>query len=72
MTSKEAKKPVIKGIVVEALPATTFKVKLEDGKEILAYLSGRMRMHYIKIMPGDYVLLELSPDGGRGRITRRL
>lgn len=72
MTNNEANKSVVKGIVTEALPATTFKVELEDGKEILAYLSGRMRMHYIKIMPGDYVLLELSPDGGRGRITRRL
>jgi len=61
-----------KGRVVENLPATNFKVELESGKTIIAYLSGKMRMHYIKIMPGDVVLLELSPDGERGRIIRRL
>ncbi len=66
------KKPLIKGRVIEALPATTFKVQLEKGEEILAYLSGKMRLNYIKILPGDFVLLELSPDGKRGRITRRL
>jgi len=47
-------------------------VKLENGEEILAYLSGKMRMHYIKILPGDTVTLELSPDGARGRIVRRM
>ncbi len=72
MSGKESKKPIIKGIVVEALPATTFKIRLENGEEILAYLSGKMRLYYIKIMPGDSVLLELSPDGKRGRIVRRL
>lgn len=71
MVFKEDKKP-IKGIVVEALPATTFKVKAESGEEILAYLAGKMRLHYIKILPGDHVLVELSPDGKRGRIVRRL
>lgn len=72
MSERDSKKPVIRGMVIEALPATTFKVRLENGEEILAYLSGRMRMNYIKIMPGDRVFLELSPDGKRGRITRRL
>ncbi|MDI6717645.1 MAG: translation initiation factor IF-1 [Patescibacteria group bacterium] len=71
MSPKEFKQ-LFKGMVTESLPATTFRVKLESGEEILAYLSGKMRMHYIKIMPGDNVLLELSPDGKRGRITRRL
>ncbi|MBI5401231.1 translation initiation factor IF-1 [Candidatus Wolfebacteria bacterium] len=70
--SKELKKPVVKGMVIEALPATTFKVKLESGEEIIAYLSGKMRLNYIKILPSDRVLLELSPDGKRGRIIRRL
>lgn len=72
MGFKDSKKPTVKGIVIEALPATTFKIKLESGEEIIAYLAGRMRMNYIKILPGDTVLLELSPDGNRGRITRRL
>lgn len=72
MLREEKNKPVIRGLVTEALPATNFKVKIENGEEVLAYLSGKMRMHYIKIMPGDMVLLELSPDGKRGRITRRL
>ena len=60
------------GQVIEALPNTTFKVVLGDGTEILAYLSGKMRLHYIKVMIGDRVSLELSPDGKRGRIVRRL
>ena len=60
------------GQVTEALPNTTFKVVLDNGTEILAYLSGKMRLHYIKVMIGDRVSLELSPDGKRGRIIRRL
>ena len=59
------------GVVIEALPDTTFKVQLEDGKEVLAYLAGKMRMNYIKVMIGDRVTLELSPDGKRGRIIYR-
>ena len=69
---KDQDKPLARGIVVESVPATTFRVKLENGEEILAYLSGKMRMHYIKILPGDTVTLELSPDGARGRIVRRM
>lgn len=69
---KEQKKELVRGLVIEALPATTFKVKLESGGEIIAYLSGKMRLNYIKILMGDRVLLELSPDGKRGRITRRM
>lgn len=72
MPANDSKKPVFKGIVIEALPATTFKIKLESGEEVIAYLSGKMRLYYIKILPGDTVLLELSPDGKRGRIVRRL
>lgn len=60
------------GQVVEALPGATFKIALGDGREVLAYLSGKMRLHYIKVMLGDRVALELSPDGKRGRIVRRL
>jgi len=70
MTSKNQERII--GEVYEALPATNFRVRLEDGRAVLAYLSGKMRMYYIKILPGDKVLLELSPDGARGRIVRRL
>lgn len=60
------------GIVIETLPNTNFKVKLDDNREVMAYLSGKMRLHYIKVIIGDRVLLELSSDGLRGRIIRRL
>jgi len=69
--SNSENKAVMKGRVIENLPATNFKVELENGNTIIAYLSGKMRMNHIKIMPGDMVLLELSPDGERGRIIRR-
>ena len=60
------------GTVVEILPNATFKVELEGGHRILAHISGKMRMHYIKINPGDKVSVELSPyDLGRGRIIYR-
>ncbi|MBN2460065.1 MAG: translation initiation factor IF-1 [Candidatus Cloacimonetes bacterium] len=62
----------VEGIVKEALPNTTFRVELENGHEILAHSSGKMRMHYIRILPGDKVKVELSPyDLNRGRITYR-
>ena len=60
------------GIVVEALPSTNFRVRLTDGREILAHLSGKLRMYRIKILPGDRVTVELSPyDENRGRIVYR-
>ena len=62
----------IEGTVVEALPNTNFKVELENGHQILAHISGKLRMNYIKILPGDKVKVELSPyDLTRGRITWR-
>ena len=62
----------VEGIVKEALPNTSFKVELENGHEILAHSSGKMRMHYIRILPGDKVKIELSPyDLTRGRIVYR-
>jgi len=62
----------VEGVVKESLPNTTFKVELENGHEILAHSSGKMRMHYIKILPGDKVKVELSPyDLNRGRIVYR-
>lgn len=69
-----AKEDVIEleGEVLEALPNAMFKVRLENGHEILAHISGKMRMHYIKILPGDKVTVELSVyDLNRGRITFR-
>jgi translation initiation factor IF-1 len=68
----QEEKPKLTGTVTEALPNTSFRVRLDDGREILTYLSGKMRLHYIKVMLGDKVSLELSPDGSRGRIIRRL
>ena len=71
---KMAKEDVIEleGTVVEALPNTNFKVELENGHQILAHISGKLRMNYIKILPGDKVKVELSPyDLTRGRITWR-
>ena len=60
------------GEVVEALPSTMFKVKLESGQDVLAKISGKMRKNYIRILPGDKVKIELSPyDLTRGRITYR-
>ena len=64
-------KPKKDGTVVETLPDTKFRVRLDDGQEILAYLSGKMRLHYIKVMIGDRVTMEMSPDGDKGRITYR-
>ena len=62
----------VEGTVVEALPNTNFKVKLENGHEVLAHISGKLRMNYIKILPGDKVKVGLSPyDLTRGRITWR-
>jgi translation initiation factor IF-1 len=62
----------VEGVVKEALPNTSFRVVLENGHEILAHSSGKMRMNYIRILPGDKVKIELSPyDLNRGRITYR-
>ena len=61
------------GTVLEALPSLDFKVKLEDGKEMIAHLAGKLRIHRIKILPGDKVTVEVSPyDENRGRIVYRL
>jgi translation initiation factor IF-1 len=63
----------MQGEVLELMPAATFKVKLDTGHEILAHLSGKMRMHRIRILPGDRVRLEISPyDLSKGRIVFRL
>ena len=62
----------VDGTILEALPNAPFRVELENGHEVLAHISGKMRMHYIKILPGDRVSLEMSPyDLSKGRITYR-
>ena len=72
MGKKKEDKIEMEGTVFEALPGTQFRVRLENGHEILAYLSGKMRKYYIRILLGDRVTLEMSPyDLSRGRITYR-
>jgi translation initiation factor IF-1 len=62
----------VEGVVSELLPNTMFRVKLENGHEILAHISGKMRLHFIRILPGDKVVVEMSPyDLSKGRITYR-
>jgi len=71
MPKKEAIE--VEGIVVEALPNAMFRVELPNGHRVLAHISGKIRVHYIRVLPGDKVLIELSPyDLSRGRITYRL
>ncbi len=80
MNTKNEKEPIdskdfleMRGEVLELMPAGTFKVLLENGHEIMAHLSGRMRMHKIRILPGDQVKLQISPyDLTKGRIVYRL
>ncbi len=62
----------VEGTVIEALPNANFRVELPNGHKVLAHISGKMRVHYIRILPGDRVLVELSPyDLSRGRVTYR-
>jgi translation initiation factor IF-1 len=71
MPKKEAIE--VEGVVLEALPNAMFRVELPNAHHVLAHISGKIRMHYIRILPGDKVLIELSPyDLTRGRITYRL
>lgn len=71
--SKEKEIIKLQGLVKETLPNTTFRVELENGHEILAHISGRMRVNYIRLLPGDGVMVEMSPyDLTKGRIVKRL
>ncbi|MEK7563990.1 MAG: translation initiation factor IF-1 [Patescibacteria group bacterium] len=73
--NKNEKLETVRGVVTEALPSTLFRVEIKekegDAKEILAYLSGKMRMHRIKVLIGDSVEVVLDPYGGKGRIVKR-
>jgi translation initiation factor IF-1 len=63
----------VEGEVIETLPSTTFRVKLDNGHEVLGHISGKMRVHYIRLLPGDRVIVEMSPyDLSKGRIVQRL
>jgi translation initiation factor IF-1 len=71
MPKKEAIE--VEGVVLEPLPNAMFRVELSNGHRVLAHISGKIRLHYIRVLPGDRVIVELSPyDLGRGRITYRL
>lgn len=72
MVAKKEETIELEGTVIEPLPNAMFKVELENGHKILAHISGKMRMHYIRILPGDKVLVQMSPyDLTRGRIVYR-
>jgi translation initiation factor IF-1 len=62
----------VPAVVDEALPNTLFRITLDSGESLIAYLAGKMRLHRIKVLVGDKVLVKLDPYGGKGRITRRL
>lgn len=71
-TNETEKNALVRCLVVEALPNTMFRVSLDDGQEIIAYLSGKMRMNRIKVLVGDNVEILPDPYGGKARIVRRL
>lgn len=65
--------PAKDGVVLEALPGLSFRIKVKDVEgDVLAYLAGKMKQNHIRVLPGDRVLVIMSPDGRRGRIVRRL
>lgn len=72
MSEEKEKEAIIMGTVTEALPNTMFRVNTEAGKEVLAYLSGKMRLHRIKVLIGDRVTLQDNPYGGKLRIVKRM
>jgi translation initiation factor IF-1 len=72
MIRKENTGQEIVGTIVEALPNTLFRVLLEDGSKVIAYLAGRMRMYRIRVLVGDKVLIQLDSYGGKARIVKRL
>ena len=68
----QVKQPTVDGLITEVLPNTLFRVKLDTGNIVLAYLAGKLRIHRIRVLAGDRVSLVLSPDGQKGRIVYRL
>ncbi|MEI6843374.1 MAG: translation initiation factor IF-1 [bacterium] len=73
MQDQNKKDMSVSGVVIEALPNTFFKVKRDDtAEEILTFLSGKMRLHRIRVLVGDKVIVEIDPYGGKGRIVKRV
>lgn len=70
--AENAKEELEQGEVIEALPSAMFRVEFPDGRVILSYLAGKMRLHRIKVLIGDRVMVKLDPYGGKGRIVKRL
>lgn len=68
----KVKEPTVVGKITEVLPNSLFRVKLENGNDIIAHLAGKLRMHHIRVMAGDNVSLVLSPEGEKGRIVYRI
>jgi translation initiation factor IF-1 len=66
------KEPTVRGQITEVLPNSLYRVKLENGNDIIAHLAGKLRMHHIRVMAGDNVSLVLSPEGEKGRIVYRI
>ncbi len=66
------KDEIVQGQVIEALPAAMFRVEFPGGKVLISYLAGKMRLHRIKVLIGDKVLVKIDPYGGKGRITKRV
>ncbi|MDD4784839.1 MAG: translation initiation factor IF-1 [Candidatus Shapirobacteria bacterium] len=66
------KEPTVKGQITEVLPNSLYRVKLENGNDIIAHLAGKLRMHHIRVLAGDNVSLVLSPEGEKGRIVYRI
>ena len=66
------KEEIVQGEVIESLQSAMFRVEFPDGKVLISYLAGKMRLHRIKVLVGDKVLVKLDPYGGKGRITKRL
>ena len=66
------KDPTVRGQITEVLPNSLYRVKLENGNDIIAHLAGKLRMHHIRVMAGDNVSLVLSPEGEKGRIVYRI
>ncbi len=72
MSEEKQKETLVMGVITEALPNTLFRVSIENGTVVLAYLAGKMRIHRIKVLVGDKVALEDNPYGGKLRIVKRL
>ncbi len=72
MDNNNEQDSLVKGTVMDTLPNTMFRIELEGGEEVICYLAGKMRIHRIKVLIGDTVLVKVDPYGGKGRIQRRM